>query len=109
MVVKYVEAQGKAFLKEASDLIREGKAEDVLRHAETARPTVETTPAAPPKSEAVPAGVKVLAFGGMRKRIADNVVKSAFSASHVTLTLEVDILKKGSGALPPMRKKSGRS
>ncbi len=65
--------------------------EDVLRHAETARPTVETTPAAPPKSEAVPAGVKVLAFGGMRKRIADNVVKSAFSAPHVTLTLEVDM------------------
>lgn len=37
MVVKYVEAQGKAFLKEASDLIREGKAEDVLRHALSAK------------------------------------------------------------------------
>ena len=37
MVVKYVEAQGKAFLKEAGDLIREGKAEDVLRHALSAK------------------------------------------------------------------------
>ncbi len=67
------------------------RSEDVLRHAEAARPTAETTPAAAPKSESAPAGVKVLAFGGMRKRIADNVVKSAFSAPHVTLTLEVDM------------------
>ncbi|MET4614871.1 methylase of polypeptide subunit release factors [Stenotrophomonas sp. 2619] len=37
MVVKYIEAQGKAFLKEVSDLIREGKAEDVLRHALSAK------------------------------------------------------------------------
>jgi len=37
MVLKYVEAQGKAFLKEASDFIREGKAEDVLRHALSAK------------------------------------------------------------------------
>ena len=65
--------------------------EDVLRHAETARPTVGAAPAAPPKSDGAPAGVTVLAFGGMRKRIADNVVKSAFSAPHVTLTLEVDM------------------
>lgn len=36
-MVKYVEAQGKAFLKEARDLIREGKAEDVLRHALSAK------------------------------------------------------------------------
>ena len=52
--------------------------EDVLRHAETTRPTVEAAPVAPPKPEATPAGVTVLAFGGMRKRIADNVAKSAF-------------------------------
>jgi len=37
MDVKYVESQGKAFLKEASDLIREGRAEDVLRHALSAK------------------------------------------------------------------------
>jgi methylase of polypeptide subunit release factors len=37
MVVNYVEAQGKAFLKEASYLIRAGKAEDVLRHALSAK------------------------------------------------------------------------
>ncbi len=65
--------------------------EDVLRHAENTRPTAEATPVAPPKPEAVAAGVTVVAFGGMRKRIADNVVKSAFSAPHVTLTLEVDM------------------
>ncbi|MCW3098228.1 MAG: Dihydrolipoamide acetyltransferase component of pyruvate dehydrogenase complex [Chthonomonadaceae bacterium] len=65
--------------------------EDVLRHAETNRPTVEAAPVASPKSETAPAGVTVLAFGGMRKRIADNVAKSAFAAPHVTLTLEVDM------------------
>lgn len=37
MQVKYVEAQAKAFLKEACELIREGKAEDVLRHALSAK------------------------------------------------------------------------
>jgi len=37
MAVKYDEAHGKAFLTEASDLIREGKAEDVLRHALSAK------------------------------------------------------------------------
>lgn len=37
MEVKYVEAQGKAFLKEAANLIQEGKAEDVLRHALSAK------------------------------------------------------------------------
>lgn len=36
-MVRYVEAQGKAFLNEARDLIREGKAEDVLRHALSAK------------------------------------------------------------------------
>lgn len=36
-MVRYVEAQGKAFLKEARDLIHEGKAEDVLRHALSAK------------------------------------------------------------------------
>ena len=36
-MLKYVEAQGKAFLKEACDFIREGKAEDVLRHALSAK------------------------------------------------------------------------
>ena len=65
--------------------------EDVLRHAETARPTTAAPSVTPPKSEGALAGVTVLAFGGMRKRIADNVVKSAFSAPHVTLTLEVDM------------------
>lgn len=37
MGTKYVEAQGKAFLKEAVALMHEGKAEDVLRHALSAK------------------------------------------------------------------------
>lgn len=37
MGTKYVEAQGKAFLKEAVALMNEGKAEDVLRHALSAK------------------------------------------------------------------------
>lgn len=37
MVVNYVEAQGKNFLKEACNLISEGKKEDVLRHALSAK------------------------------------------------------------------------
>ena len=66
--------------------------EDVLRHAETTRPMVEAAPVAPlSQSGPAAAGTTKLAFGGMRKRIADNVVKSAFSAPHVTLTLEVDM------------------
>ncbi len=64
--------------------------DDVLRHAETTRPAIET-PVAAPKPSATPTGVTVLPFSGMRKRIADNVAKSAFSAPHVTLTLEVDM------------------
>ena len=37
MATEYVEAQGKAFLKEASALIHKGQAEDVLRHALSAK------------------------------------------------------------------------
>lgn len=65
--------------------------EDVLRHAESARPVPEAVPAPAAKPVNVPAGVTVQPFGGMRKRIADNVAKSAFTAPHVTLTLEVDM------------------
>ncbi len=65
--------------------------EDVLRHAEGVRPVAESAPLAAPKSMETAPDRTVLAFGGMRKRIADNVVKSAFSAPHVTLTLEVDM------------------
>lgn len=60
---------------------------DVLRHAESRPPAIETAPvSAVPDEE-----VTRLPFTGMRKRIADNVAKSAFSAPHVTLTLEVDM------------------
>ncbi len=59
------------------------RSEDVLRHAESA-PAL-----APPVAPA--SGATTLTLGGMRKRIADNVVKSAFTAPHVTLTLEVDM------------------
>ena len=78
------------------------RSEDILRHADnlspqrTERGAEETQIASLPQnggpgSEAGAAGVTVLAFGGMRKRIADNVAKSAFTAPHVTLTLEVDM------------------
>lgn len=63
------------------------RSEDVLRHAETERP-------ADLGSEVMPDSTNettIVAYGGMRKRIADNVVKSAFTAPHVTLTLEVDM------------------
>ncbi|HZP83655.1 MAG TPA: dihydrolipoamide acetyltransferase family protein [Chthonomonadaceae bacterium] len=63
------------------------RSEDILRHVETARPVTETASA----MESVEEGLTVQPFGGMRKRIADNVAKSAFTAPHVTLTLEVDM------------------
>lgn len=60
--------------------------EDVLRHAETQRPVDEPAPVTTTAAE-----YTVQPFAGMRKRIADNIVKSAFTAPHVTLTLEVDM------------------
>lgn len=70
------------------------RSEDVLRHARTGAETVAPAPA-PAKEAAVSGasqpGVTVQPFVGMRKRIADNVAKSAFTAPHVTLTLEVDM------------------
>lgn len=58
------------------------RSEDVLRHVESSRQPVTTAAAS---------GTKIIKIGGMRKRIADNIVKSSFSAPHVTLTLEVDM------------------
>jgi pyruvate dehydrogenase E2 component (dihydrolipoamide acetyltransferase) len=52
--------------------------EDVLRHAESIRQTPDVD-------------VEVAPFAGMRRLIAENVSKSAFSAPHVTLTMEVDM------------------
>ncbi|HZT43371.1 MAG TPA: dihydrolipoamide acetyltransferase family protein [Chthonomonadaceae bacterium] len=59
--------------------------EDVLRYADVRRPARETA------ASETEDGVRVLAFGGLRKRIAENVSRSAFTAPHVTLTLEVDM------------------
>lgn len=59
--------------------------EDVLRYADVRRPAIE------PESSEEDDDVRVLAFGGLRKRIAENVSRSAFTAPHVTLTLEVDM------------------
>jgi pyruvate dehydrogenase E2 component (dihydrolipoamide acetyltransferase) len=63
--------------------------EDVLRAAETLRAPAEAAPTAIP----APAQVDYMSkpYAGMRKRIADNVAKSAFTAPHVTLTIEVDM------------------
>jgi len=65
--------------------------EDVLRHAETTGvgSASEPAPALPMPPTSV--GYTVIPYGGMRKRIAENVAKSRFTAPHVTLTLEVDM------------------
>ena len=73
--------------------------EDVLRHADQGtevrsgerHPTPDTRHPLPDTQLPTPVGYDVVPFAGMRKRIADNVVKSAFTAPHVTLTLEVDM------------------
>ncbi|HLK57763.1 MAG TPA: 2-oxo acid dehydrogenase subunit E2, partial [Chthonomonadaceae bacterium] len=59
--------------------------EDVLRYADVRRPALE------PAASDAGNDVRVLAFGGLRKRIAENVSRSAFTAPHVTLALEVDM------------------
>ncbi len=56
--------------------------DDVLRHVDRAAPTAAAASAA---------DYTTLPFAGMRKRIADNVSKSRFTAPHVTLALEVDM------------------
>ncbi len=58
------------------------RSEDVLRLAQTNRQPAVT---------AAPNETAIIKMSGMRKRIADNIVKSSFSAPHVTLTLEVDM------------------
>lgn len=61
------------------------RSEDVRRYAEVRRPTFASI------EPAAEEDVRVEPFGGMRRRIAENVSKSAFTAPHVTLTLEVDM------------------
>jgi pyruvate dehydrogenase E2 component (dihydrolipoamide acetyltransferase) len=67
------------------------RSEDVLRHVETVQPAAEATSVAPIAPILAAEDVTVQPFSGMRKRIADNVARSAFTAPHVTLTLEVDM------------------
>lgn len=64
---------------------------DVLRHAE-ARPEQPVSGGqAAARSAAESDGDVLLKLSGMRKAIADNVSRSAFSAPHVTLTLDADM------------------
>lgn len=80
------------------------RSEDVRRHAEAAVPQPAAVPA--PAS----ADYSTVSLAGMRKRIADNVAKSAFSAPHVTLTLEVDMTECAefrAKALPEIEKSCG--
>ena len=80
------------------------RSEDVLRHTESAT-AAKVTPATTSS-----AAVTTITLGGMRKRIADNVVKSAFTAPHVTLILEVDMTSCAefrTRALPDVEKKYG--
>jgi pyruvate dehydrogenase E2 component (dihydrolipoamide acetyltransferase) len=46
---------------------------------------------APPTTTAPPAGAQVLKLSGLRKLVAENVVKGFFSAPPVTLVVEVDM------------------
>lgn len=64
--------------------------DDVLRFAETARTQMPEHLASPGNAYAT------RPLAGMRRRIADNVARSAFSAPHVTLTLEVDMTEAAS-------------
>jgi pyruvate dehydrogenase E2 component (dihydrolipoamide acetyltransferase) len=78
------------------------RSEDVLRHHE-ARQT--PAPVAAPTQD-----VTVIPFAGMRRKIADNVARSAFTAPHVTLTLEVDMTAAGEfrqQVLPDIEKRYG--
>ncbi len=80
------------------------RSEDVMRQADRARGQSDETssPLPPAQISASPAmtspvspdadaGYTTTPLAGMRKRIAENVAASAFSAPHVTLTLEVDM------------------
>ncbi|GDX40739.1 dihydrolipoamide acetyltransferase component of pyruvate dehydrogenase complex [Armatimonadota bacterium] len=59
--------------------------DDVVRYAESRQP-VPVPPVTPAQED-----VTIQPFAGMRRRIADNVAKSRFTAPHVTLTIEVDM------------------
>ncbi len=59
------------------------RSEDVLSHAQASAPVAAAA--------SVAAEYTVKPFAGMRKRIADNVSKSRFTAPHVTVVLEVDM------------------
>lgn len=69
--------------------------EDVIRHLEGTATQERASAGSVRPSGSVPGSAEVLftsrPFSGMRKRIADNVSKSRFTAPHVTLTLEVDM------------------
>lgn len=81
------------------------RSEDVLRHVEARQ-----APAPMPAPTPVAADVTVQPFAGMRRRIAENVSRSAFTAPHVTLTLEVDMTAAASfrqQILPEIEKRYG--
>jgi pyruvate dehydrogenase E2 component (dihydrolipoamide acetyltransferase) len=72
------------------------RSEDVLRHAREAVPqTTGGLPVVTVSANGTATGdasdYSAVPFTGLRKRIADNVAKSAFTAPHVTLTIEVDM------------------
>ena len=60
------------------------RSEHVIGHVQASAPAPTTAPVAAAEYIAKP-------FAGMRKRIADNVSKSRFTAPHVTVVLEVDM------------------
>ncbi|GIV19209.1 MAG: dihydrolipoamide acetyltransferase component of pyruvate dehydrogenase complex [Armatimonadota bacterium] len=62
--------------------------EDVLR---ATTPSVAPAPPPPVTPTAPPAGAQVIKLAGLRKLVAENVVKGFFSAPPVTLVAEVDM------------------
>lgn len=61
--------------------------EDIVRHAEEQSASSEPVYPAPTQGE----GYTTIPYSGIRKRIAENVTKSAMTVPRVTLTLEVDM------------------
>jgi pyruvate dehydrogenase E2 component (dihydrolipoamide acetyltransferase) len=68
------------------------------------------TPQSPPLSSATAGGTKTVTLTGLRKRVADNLLKSVRNAPHVTLNASVDMteaMRLRSEILPAIEKATG--
>jgi pyruvate dehydrogenase E2 component (dihydrolipoamide acetyltransferase) len=73
--------------------------------------SVATPPvSSPPSAEQTGAGKRTVTLSGLRKRVADNIMKSVQRAPHVTLHLSADMgaaMELRKTLLPPIEKKTG--